>query len=173
MNAQREPDASWIPCREGEVAGLVRRLKWRKRTPLLAGVAGASMAILIAVTVFLLASRGGPEHQGEYHFAGISCSDVRAQARQYMMGQLAPELRRRIDDHLEECPECGALFRQMQMMEDPHAMQDLSLGSSIGSTFFGPLETCPCPDCTLVGWKGDSHMLRRRADLPRVLAAVR
>jgi len=56
--------------------------------------------------------------------ADLTCTDVRSQLNELLDGSLDLPSRQRLERHLEQCSDCGALWRTLQQTK--HALGDLN-----------------------------------------------
>lgn len=72
------------------------------------------MLLLLSVAAFGLFDFPLAEpSQRQFHFGGISCREVRARLADFRRGNLVEELAQRMQVHLQHCPRCSRLRRQM------------------------------------------------------------
>ncbi len=104
----------WKPCPPGTLANIAGAMRRERRRRWAVQVVSAALGILLAA-VFIYWFERPPNDPGptEFHYGGISCTEVRQQMQQYMMGQASPEVREKIRAHLAECKPCQELLRQM------------------------------------------------------------
>lgn len=103
-------EGRWEACPPGELGRLGARLRGRRRR--LAVRAGGALAVLLTcVGLWTLNAR-----PRDMTFAGISCTRVTELAMAYGEGTLEPELRSRVDAHLEQCPRCHERFEEMGLL---------------------------------------------------------
>ncbi len=108
------PRDDWQPAQQGEVLRLTRTLRGRKQRRQFLK-AGASLVVgLVAVggTWWAVASR--PRN---YHFAGMTCTQVMASLDAWKRGQLAQAQVRQLKQHVLGCPNCKPKFEQMGWLE--------------------------------------------------------
>lgn len=111
MSANDRSSADWKPCPPGSLVGFAGQERSRQRRQFLKKAGGFAAVLLLAVSGSYLA--WGPGRRGEPNFGGIVCTDVRANAMQYMAGGLDADLTQRIRVHLEQCPECQRFWKEM------------------------------------------------------------
>jgi len=115
MNQHHAQSDAWQPCQGGELQQLAdrqRRQGLRRATAIYGGAVAAIVALVVVGVFALQAMQNG----GEYHYGGIACTDVKKVLRDYASGKLAAEdadKARQIKIHLEKCPACGPLYREM------------------------------------------------------------
>jgi hypothetical protein len=97
---------------------------------------GVSAVLLLVGSVAYL--NWGPVRPAEPNFGGITCTEVRANAMQYMAGNLEADLTQRISVHLEQCPDCQRFWKEMA----GKAMAQLSLPTPTRIS-----ENCGCEAC--------------------------
>lgn len=113
----RRGRAQWEPCHPGEFSRLAKKLRHRRQRRLFLGAAGALAVTAAAGGVLALwfgrgaAHRPGPGKPGEFFYAGISCTDVKAQADAYGKGEVTPTARDQIRKHLEQCVSCTNFYK--------------------------------------------------------------
>lgn len=113
MNQQSTPQDDWTPCEAGALHRLARQAKSRRRLWDLsraAGVAGL-VALVLGIGFWSLGPGAGAR---DYNFGGIACSQVQQHMEAFAAGSLPDELAQRIRVHLEECPHCRELMKQME-----------------------------------------------------------
>lgn len=115
-------DQQWQPCPAGEVAGLVKNLRQRRRSRRLqtmsvavCGLAVAGLIGLYAVPHPLLV---------EPSFGGVSCSEVKELADEYIAGRLDSETRAHIDEHLRACDRCQQLVTELRSRQVARVQPD-------------------------------------------------
>ena len=109
MANQPNVKSTWEQCPAGEIGGMVRRIKGRRRKVLTLQLAGGAVfGMLIGLTCVTYFSK--PDD--EYKFGAITCAEVRENAEAYIAGRLDADLRARIKAHLQECPACRPRFRK-------------------------------------------------------------
>ncbi len=101
----------WGACPQGELSRLGARLRGRRRRRI-AVRAGGALAVLL-ISVGLWSMQAG---RRDNHFAGISCTRVTELAMAYEGGKLAPDLRRQVLSHVEQCPRCHERFKAMGLI---------------------------------------------------------
>jgi len=138
--ADNKSQSDWQQCRPGELGRVASSLRARhSRRQAFTAFGKAAVAVsLIMVAVagvqYLQRQPGG----GDMHFGGISCTDVRKQAGEYMAGSLPVDISDKIAAHLTQCPMCRELMEKMQrqgMRADAvSAPRPVALTDSIVST---------------------------------------
>ncbi len=101
----------WKPCSPGSLSAFAGQERTRQRRVFLTRAAGASAAVLVALSAAYFAF--GPSHSKEPNFGGVACSLVRKNAPQYMAGKLDPGLTEQIRIHMEQCPDCQRFWKEM------------------------------------------------------------
>lgn len=108
MSATSRGEDQWEPCPSGEVRRMVGDMKSRRRIRKIRRVATVSVALLLIGGLGLyLVPRPGPPADGDFHFGGIACSEVRLSMPKMMAGGLDDGTMSRIQQHVSECPYCG------------------------------------------------------------------
>ncbi len=103
----------WEACPPGKLVEYARRTTAARRNRAvlrLAGEIGAAIGLFLLV-VWLSPWGNRPR---EFDFGGITCSEVKTEMQQYMMGGLEPEEHEKIRLHLAHCPRCQELLKKMQ-----------------------------------------------------------
>ncbi len=126
----------WMPCSPGSLSAFAGQERTRQRRVFLSRAAGASAAVLIAISAGYFAF--DPSHSKEPNFGGVTCSIVRKNAPQFMAGKLDPSLTEQIRIHLEQCPDCQRFWKEMA----GKAMAQVSLQTPLRYP-----ESCGCEDC--------------------------
>lgn len=129
-------DNKWKPCPKGTLPVFAGRERTRQGRKFLTKAVGASAVVLMALSVGYLAF--GPSRSGEPTFGGVTCTTVRTNAPQYMAGKLDAQLSEQIRIHLEQCPDCQRIWKEMA----GKAMGQVSLPTSLRSS-----ENCGCEAC--------------------------
>ncbi len=113
MTDNQQQQDGWDPCPPGTLGGMVQALRVQRRIRQLtqAGVVATSFAILLAVGFWSV-----QQLQPEPSYGGITCSEVRSHGRDYLMGQVSPELAQKIADHLKQCEPCRTLLEERKAM---------------------------------------------------------
>jgi hypothetical protein len=103
----------WVKCPPGELTRLAKRLRWNRQRRIFLGASAAVSVAGLLLALWL----GWPASTDmrEYHFAGISCSQVRQLAPKYLAGELKPALREKVSQHLAQCPLCKQFMKDMGM----------------------------------------------------------
>src|SRR5262249_47317427 len=101
----RRDRVGWEPCPAGEIERLAQRLRRRRQRRRFLGVAGVLTAAAAVGGVswwlgFGASDEPAPGSFGDFTYAGIRCSRVRAQADAYGKGALSDALREQIRKHL-------------------------------------------------------------------------
>lgn len=109
MTETPNPNNDWTECPPGEIAGLVKHLKSKRRRKTFQQAAGVTSAILV------LAFFATGFVSGWFHSAAsipeIACEQVHELAPRYVKGQTEEPVTARIDRHLKACPNCRDHFR--------------------------------------------------------------
>ena len=106
---------NWTPCQPGDLVNVVDKLRRRKQMQKTASTLRTAAAIVAGVFIGWGVWQF-PAMMPEPNFGGIVCSEVRANSQAFAMQQLAPDVATRIRNHMERCPACQKLFRDMQRM---------------------------------------------------------
>ena len=106
-------ETQWQPCQPGQIRRLVAKRRNQRRLAFAAQLAaGALVGMLLGVAVL-----GMPDLVGtappESDFGGITCSQVRAHAEDFLLGKLDDDAAQRIRVHLKQCPHCAKQIEQM------------------------------------------------------------
>lgn len=114
MTAPTQQD-EWRTCPAGKLSGLAGRIRARRSrqaTMLVAGKAAAAVGILLLVVsgVRMLKGTGGADMRN----GGISCTEVRRLAPEYMAGRTDDDVAARIRMHLGQCPLCQTFLEEMR-----------------------------------------------------------
>jgi len=117
MSAPKQPDDAWRECRPGELGDAIGVLRTHKRNRTIVKIAVLTTAALVVVMVAGYAARqsfrpAAPGHHDMY-FAGISCTDVKAELPQLHRGVTAPDRAAQVRSHLKQCPNCRAAYQKM------------------------------------------------------------
>lgn len=129
----RNPDL-WEACPPGELSGMVRRVKARRRTRTWPQVAGASLAVLVLVAggVFVATRLSSPTQEGPagFDFGGITCREVQPILPEYLAGTLDEGRARKVRKHVAQCPHCGPMLEEMRTSTVLRpAVRDLAAGA--------------------------------------------
>jgi hypothetical protein len=88
-------------------------LRHRRRRRAFLRAAATAVAGLF-VTGGSLALWWGPGRPREHDYGGITCSEVRRLAGDYVLGKLPAGDQERVRVHLARCPHCKPLFERMR-----------------------------------------------------------
>lgn len=125
-----QPDSrnDWQPCPAGTLQSLGSELRGRKLRRTMS-IASAAAAGLFAVAVAVFATLPGaappapiaapPSVPPVVTVADISCRDVRANAKAYLAGGVAGDLKARIDKHLGKCGSCEKFVAGQRTAKHP------------------------------------------------------
>ena len=105
-------DETWQPCRPGEIAGMVQRIRDRRRAASLAKATGAAAMLLAGVAIWQFSGL----HEAP-SAADMTCGEVMESLDDYRAGRVDEEKARRIEAHLADCPQCSERFQE----SDPEA----------------------------------------------------
>ena len=132
----------WQQCRPGELSRVASTLRARhNRRQAFAAFGKAAVAVSLIMIAVVGVQYLQRQPGGDMHFGGISCTDVRGQAGEYMAGNLAPDISERIAAHLTQCPMCREFVEEMKRQE----MGTGSAGSPSPSTVADSIGFAP-PD---------------------------
>ena len=132
MNKTSDDSGLWQPCPPGEFGRIAGRLKRKRR--LRAALRAAPIATLLLVGVGSIWLRFGapflqnPDANGEYHYGGITCTELHRVVPALKAGTLDDATLARVRRHLELCPHCTP-FRKW--LPDP---PQTAWGQSLGRT---------------------------------------
>jgi hypothetical protein len=114
MNESTPDHDAWQPCPPGEIGRMVGQLNTQRRRQQIKQF-GVGVAALVLLAAVVIAGRGlltRPSPSGPL-YGGIACSQVMPLMQAYHDGTLAPGLTKKVRIHLEQCPNCGAKYRQL------------------------------------------------------------
>lgn len=115
MSANRNESGDWLPCPPGLLSDCGTRARSRRqRRVIVRAVTASLLLVLVGVGSWTLL-RGRPD--GENHFGGIACTEVRANMPAFMAGTLSQDVVSRIRAHLDQCPACQKLMQNMPKMQ--------------------------------------------------------
>jgi len=116
MTSDSKNRETWDSCPAGTLQSYAQKAKARHQFRAITRTTGAVAAIICVVGLSIwTAGRFSAEH--EYYFGGIACGDVRANLEAYATDTLPEETADQIRIHLQECPACQELMRQMKQQE--------------------------------------------------------
>jgi hypothetical protein len=120
MQAEPKQSDDWAPCSPGTLTRVARGLRSHERHRFVRRAAAAAAMVVLAVGagVWALQSARTPE---EHFLGGLWCSEVRENLQAYSMGNVDSAMAAKIRSHLDQCPACQKLMRQMQQQEPQHA----------------------------------------------------
>ena len=125
MKIEKNNAESWAPCEPGTLSSYARQAQTKRRNQNIARAAGVSVIIFCVLGLGAWGvSRLSSEQ--ENHLGGIACSEVRENMKAYTMGGLPTELKKRMSKHLQECPHCQEMMRQMNRSAFKHSNSDCS-----------------------------------------------
>ncbi len=111
-NSEQPGDATeWQECETGAISGMVRHLKGRRRTTFALQLTGA---VSVGIFAGLLFVHFRDNASADPTFADISCRKVQEHAEDYIAGDLPADLKKQIAAHLDECPHCQDIIRDMK-----------------------------------------------------------
>ena len=107
-------DAKWKPCPAGTLPRFAKQQRTRVfRRQLLQASGVASVLVLVGGVSYLKFFRSAPGPIAEPRYGGVTCTEVRTNARGYLAGSLEPKRMWQFQKHIEECDRCQAAFREM------------------------------------------------------------
>lgn len=104
-------DASWKPCAEGALASTIARVRSKRRQANLIRVGASS---LTGTLMLVLASLYVAPKAMDGQSIDRECRQVGGLLAQYMSGDLAPDDRQLVEQHLANCEKCRIKMREMQ-----------------------------------------------------------
>lgn len=119
MSMQKITTDDWKPCPEGTLSAFAVHERTRQRRIFLTKAVGATVVVLLAVSVGYVAL--APSQSGEPAFGGVTCKIVQSNAAQFMAGKLDAHLSEQIRIHLEQCPDCQRIWKEMSKKASGHA----------------------------------------------------
>lgn len=118
------PNGDWQDCPEGQISGMLQGIQRRRRNDVVRRVVVGSVIVLVAGFSPLLLSSNEPVASTETtapEICGITCREVKQNARDWLSGKIADEMSGRIEAHLEECPHCPKFVENIQLENDQSA----------------------------------------------------
>ncbi len=112
MNTESAHQDQWDACPAGELQRMVGRIKARRQRRLLTQVGSTAAALLTAFAAAFFTT-GWLRQPTECRFGGIACSEVKPLLPDFLAEKLDAELARKVDIHLQQCPDCGPMYRRM------------------------------------------------------------
>lgn len=107
-------DAEWKPCPAGTLPRFAKQQRARVFRRKLLQVGGvASVTVLVGGVSYIQFFRSAPGPMAEPNHGGVTCTEVRKNAREYLAGSLEAKRMWQFQKHLEECAGCQAAFREM------------------------------------------------------------
>ena len=105
---KRQPE-DWNDCPPGEIGGMLRRERFRRRRRFLTQAAGAAGVGALGGFAWLKWQPEADELPEQQVVAKISCREVRRHGEAYVehRNTLDGELVARIDAHVDNCPSCA------------------------------------------------------------------
>ena len=109
-------DAHWADCPSGEIGSLVKDLQARRQqvsrreTFRQVAVGVTSLAILVMAGVYAVPHFG----LAEPDYGGITCTEVKRLADEYIAGRLDGGVTARIDAHLAACDHCHSFMSELR-----------------------------------------------------------
>lgn len=115
MSSNANDSGDWLPCPPGLLRerGLQAR-SVRQRQTVVKAVGASLLVILVGIGAWSIL---GQLTDREKHFGGIACFEVRANMPGFMAGTLAEDVAARMRVHLDQCPDCQELMRNMPKMQ--------------------------------------------------------
>jgi len=74
---------------------------------------GTILGILVAVVSYQYINLGSS--RTDFHYGGVSCTQVQAKATDYLNDKLTPLVRVKFDLHLKACPTCSPIFAKLSI----------------------------------------------------------
>jgi hypothetical protein len=105
IRANRPPD-DWDVCPAGALQGLKHRLRSRRRIRILRNSA-AVVVLLLGVTAL------GLRWQPAAHHGGMTCTQVREMATDYLDNKLTSTARREFKEHIDHCAHCRQIVDEI------------------------------------------------------------
>lgn len=123
MNQTDSENRDWEPCPQGALSQFAQQHQAHQRRQFLIKTSGIAGGILVTAGIGYVAFR--EPSVDDLEFGGITCTEVRAKAPRYMAGELDEVLSKKIEIHLEQCPQCPVLMKKM--MDDMKQSAGLDL----------------------------------------------
>lgn len=136
MPAKPNTSEAWIPCPAGSLGQFARREKTRQRRRFLVQASGVATVLALGGGAGFWALR--PRGMSEPNFGGVTCTEVRANARAMMAGTLPDDLMQKIQTHLGQCVACQEFLKKWKVDAGGQSMSSASLVHR---------EPCGCPQC--------------------------
>ncbi len=114
-----ESPTAWESCESDFLAdkSTSKHVAKRRRATVRRFSAASAAVALLAVGAWGVSEWAS--RPAENYFGGIACSEVRELIPAMMAGDLAPNVARQVEVHLESCPLCQRLLEKMQAMAPP------------------------------------------------------
>jgi len=106
-NGADSRNQGWSPCPAGELTRLGNKVRSRRQRRVFLQSAAAAGAAGLGGLAWWLAVPGEPP------LGGLNCTQVQELAKPYAAGTLGEEMRKKVRQHLAECPQCGPRFKAM------------------------------------------------------------
>jgi predicted anti-sigma-YlaC factor YlaD len=122
VKSNSSDSGEWQPCPPGELVKTAGSLRSQHRIVKVARLATVSaLLLLVAGAVYIQMGPGQnfklpgqPQEDGEFHFGGISCTEVHRALPGLKARTLDDATLARVREHLEKCPHCKPLARFLQ-----------------------------------------------------------
>lgn len=121
MSENTKQTQDWTDCPQGEIGGMLRRERFRRRRRFLTQAAGAAGLGALGGFAWLkwqpAADEPAEQDPAELHIvAKISCREVRRHGEAYVehRNTLDGELVARIDAHVDDCPSCARYLAKIK-----------------------------------------------------------
>ncbi|MCA9103278.1 MAG: zf-HC2 domain-containing protein [Planctomycetales bacterium] len=100
----------WAPCRDGELRRMIAHNRTARLNRALARGVSTGAVVLVLLGGWVIFDRGVKTSREP---GGIDCAAVRDNFAAYTSDKVTPEMRQRINEHLEGCPKCKAAYEEM------------------------------------------------------------
>ena len=118
MSGTPNDSSDWGPCPQGELTRVAGRLQRQRSLRRVARVAAITTVTLVAlagiVVLFVPEATGWLFHPGEFHYGGISCSEIQRLLPELKAGTLDEKTMARVRVHLDKCPHCQTFSRVLR-----------------------------------------------------------
>lgn len=113
MNSHTTTDTEWGRCPQGQIEGVVRRVRFRRQRALARRLTGnAFVGVVLAVVALQIAESDLFDQYRNYGYGGVACTEVRDRMQDYASGRTSEVLSARIEAHLRQCRYCQALIAE-------------------------------------------------------------